>query len=208
MLGNLQLTSECAPDRSRNFMRSNTPISGRPQPDVVVRLRNELHLNWSQIARKLDTSARTVRRMYFENPGLGTEASRRGRPFADVSDAEVVRLRESGMSWRAIGKKLATAPTTVREVYDRALNTTQAALIEPTPCDKSAKHIPASEQATDAAPNTAEGKFDTDQGGGDGLRAAAPEARFRARRSRLATELLADSSADPDRSASTVHLNL
>src|SRR5262245_664687 len=77
-------------------------------PAAVAHLRNELRLNWSQIARSLGISARTVQRIYRQNSGeeLDSRLGRRGRPCVDVDPAEVVGLRDSGMSWRAIAKNL------------------------------------------------------------------------------------------------------
>ena len=40
-------------------------------------------------------------------------------PDAGVDPTEVVRLRDSGMSWRAIGRKLDTSPRTARRAYAR-----------------------------------------------------------------------------------------
>jgi len=64
---------------------------------------------------------------------------RRGHPYADLNAEEVLRLRGSGRSWRAIGRKLNTATSTVREVHARAVTAAQTSAIEPIPCEKSAK---------------------------------------------------------------------
>src|SRR6185437_6384380 len=60
---------------------------------AIAHLRNELKLSWREIARRLNTSARTVRRMH-----QGPKQDRRGRPCADLDTAVVTPLRDSGMS--------------------------------------------------------------------------------------------------------------
>jgi hypothetical protein len=87
----------------------------------------------------------------------------------------------------------------VRRAYGRTQTTTQPPSEGFADFCHALALIPESEPAADSATNTAEGKFDADQGGDAGLRAAVvPEARFRARRSRVTAELLAASSTDPD----------
>src|SRR5439155_15424996 len=92
--------------------RRNRLAAGRRRhdlgPSAIAHLRNELRLNWSQIARSLGTSARTVRRQFAQNPEHMAPPNpvRRGRPYADLNAEEVLRLRGSGMRWRAIGRKL------------------------------------------------------------------------------------------------------
>jgi DNA invertase Pin-like site-specific DNA recombinase len=94
-------------------------------PAAVAHLRNEQQSRWAEIARLLGASARTVRRVYA-NAGQSPELDRRGRPFADVDPAEVVRLRDSGMSWRAIARKLNSSVRTVRRAYARTQTITRA----------------------------------------------------------------------------------
>ena len=67
--------------------------------------------------------------------------NRRGRPPV-TNTADVVRLRDSGLSWRAIARQLKTSPSTVRDAYTRALTTAKCTEIRSTPCEKSAAAIP------------------------------------------------------------------
>jgi DNA invertase Pin-like site-specific DNA recombinase len=103
-------------------------------PAAVAHLRNERQLRWAEIARLLHASARTVRRVYA-TAGQSPEQDRRGRPYADVDPAEVVRLRDSGMSWRAIARKLNRGVSTVLRTYARTRSTSEAPKIKPT-CTK------------------------------------------------------------------------
>ena len=100
-----------APNCSDNLASKSTHCGRRRHdlgPTAIAHLRNEPRLNWSQIARSLGTSARTVRRQFAQNPEHMAPPNpvRRGRPYADLNAEEVLRLRGSGMRWRAIGRKL------------------------------------------------------------------------------------------------------
>lgn len=118
-------------------------------PAAVAFLRDDRRLSWSEIAHSLHASARTIRRTYARyHQSHVIEQDRRGRPYAELDAAEVVRLRDAGVNWSAIGRKLNASARTVRRAYDRALTTTPATTIQEKGRQKSAKAI--SENAADA----------------------------------------------------------
>jgi hypothetical protein len=81
----------------------------------------------------------------------------RGRPYAAVNGAEIVRLRdEVGLSWRAIGKRLNADVRTTRRVYSRTLNTSKCGEICSTPWHNSATAIPANGHGEDLLPRGVE----------------------------------------------------
>jgi DNA invertase Pin-like site-specific DNA recombinase len=56
----------------------------------------------------------------MKNPG---ECSRKiGRPRVEVPTGRVLELRDAGQSWRAIGRTLRLAVTTIRRAYQAATN--------------------------------------------------------------------------------------
>jgi len=62
-----------------------------------------------------------------------TKYTRRGRPYANLNRAEVVRLRdEQELSWRAIGKRLGIDFNSARRAYTRTQTTAGCITIRPT----------------------------------------------------------------------------
>ena len=69
--------------------------------------------------------------------------TRRGRPYADLDGAEIVRLRdEEGMSWRRIAKRFNADVRTLRRAYTRHRTTSKCGEIRSTPWQKSVAAIP------------------------------------------------------------------
>ena len=151
-----------------------------PGPAAIAYLRDNQKLSWSEIARRLDTSERTLRRLYLrasaangpavekriaahpappaQPTGRTRRQERRGRPYANLNATEVIRLRdEVGMSWRAIGKQLNARVSTVRRAYARAQTTSKCAEIRSTPRQISAIAIPDVSPVRNLAPETESG---------------------------------------------------
>jgi hypothetical protein len=73
------------------------------------------------------------------------KATRRGRPYANIAGAEVLRLRDDlGLSWQAIAKKLSADASSVRRAYLRLSTTADLVRIRPTPVQNSRAAIPES----------------------------------------------------------------
>jgi len=146
-------TTETSTDQHGSGRRDISPAAA-----AVAYLRNELNLSWRQIARSLKVGVSTARRLYAQAPIQSqtaegthskpaqrqTEQNRRGRPYAALTIPEVIRLRESGLSWREIGTQLGADASSVRRAYRRACTTGDCVKIRSTPYQIAATAIPES----------------------------------------------------------------